>query len=82
MPDIDELRERALRHDAVLNRNKRYYTVADLAARWQRSATSVRAIATGELPYINVGQGLVKEARRYDPADVETYEFMHFKKAG
>lgn len=82
MPDLDELRERAARHDAVLNRNKRFYTVADLAARWQRSATSVRAIPATDLPYINVGQGLVKEARRYDPDDVETYEFVHFKKAG
>lgn len=82
VPDLNEIRERALRHEAHLNRDTRFYTVSDLARRWHLSPTSVRAIARDLLPYIDVGLGEVRKARRYDPADVASFEFTRGRKAG
>ncbi|MDB4892198.1 MAG: hypothetical protein JWL61_4053 [Gemmatimonadetes bacterium] len=82
MPTVDEIRARAMRHEADVNRGTAFFTVADLAARWTCSATTVRAIPVDALPYINVGQGLTKVIRRYRLADVEAYEERRLAKAG
>lgn len=74
MPNLAEIRERAQRHQEELDRNTRFLTVADLAARWRCSKGTVRAISKKTLPYVNLGNGLVRELRRYRPADVEAYE--------
>jgi hypothetical protein len=73
-PSLEELRARAAAHQEHLDRNTKFYTVADLAARWGCSKTSVRAISAELLPYLNVGSGLQRELRRYRPADVEAFE--------
>lgn len=71
-----------MRHEADVARGAAFLTVADLAARWVCSDTTVRAIPADALPYINVSQGLVKVRRRYKLADVEAYEDRHLAKAG
>ena len=43
---------------------------------------TVRAIPKGQLPYLNLGRGLVRELRRYSPADVEAYEAKRLERAG
>lgn len=45
--------------------------VAILAARWGISGKLVRAIDRAKLPYLTFGES---DVRRYDPADVDTYE--------
>lgn len=45
MPDLVEVRARAERHADELDRNTRFFTIADLAARWRCSKTTVRAIS-------------------------------------
>lgn len=52
--------------DAVL-----WLTVRDLGARWGVSATVVREIPKGALPYLALGGSRV---RRYHPDDVAAYE--------
>jgi hypothetical protein len=74
MSTLSELRARAEAHQAHLDRNTKFFTVKDLAARWGCSANTVRAIGRDVLPYLHVGTGLVRESRRYDPADVLAYE--------
>lgn len=74
MPDLAEIRARAQRHQDELDRDTKFYTVADLAARWKCSKATVRAIATSRLPYTNLGHGLKRELRRYHPDDVAAYE--------
>lgn len=70
MTNIAALRAQAQAHarqlEAVL-----WLSVTDLAARWGVSASTVRAIARDDLPYLTLGKSAV---RRYDPRDVETYE--------
>lgn len=82
MPDLEEIRARAMRHEADVARGASFLTVADVARRWACSETTVRSIAAEALPYVNVGQGLVKVVRRYRLADVEAYEDRRLAKAG
>lgn len=81
MPDLAEIRARAERHQQELDKNLRYFTVGDLAKRWGCSSTTVRAIAKTTLPYLNLGQGLMRELRRYRPEDVEAYEATRLEHA-
>ena len=74
MSTLDELRAKASAHQQHLDRNTRFYTIKDVAQRWGCSTNTVRAIPRGALPYLNVGTGLVRESRRYDPSDVYAYE--------
>lgn len=82
MPTLDEVRARAQRHQDELDRDTRFFTVQDLATRWDCSASTVRSIAKTTLPYLNLGQGLVRELRRYRPDDVEAYEAQRMAKVG
>lgn len=81
MTDLAEIRAKAERHQAELDRDTTFLRVADLAARWGCSATTVRAIPATDLPYLNLGQGLVRELRRYRVADVEQYEARRLEHA-
>lgn len=74
MPDLAEIRARARQHQDELEKNARFLTIAALAARWGVGKTTVRAIPFADLPWRNLGRGLVRESRRYDPADVDAYE--------
>jgi hypothetical protein len=75
MPDpLDVIRAKAQRHQDEIDRDTRFFTVADLAARWGVSKNTVRAIPADQLPHKNLGSGLVRECRRYHPADVAAYE--------
>jgi hypothetical protein len=74
MPTLDEIRGRAMRHQEELDRDTKFFTVADLAARWKCSKATVRAIPTSRLPYTNLGTGLKRELRRYRPDHVAAYE--------
>lgn len=71
---LDLLRQKADAHQAYLDRNTRFFTVKQLAERWGVSTNTVRAISRTALPYVNVGTGLVRESRRYNPDDVMGYE--------
>lgn len=82
MGDLSGIRARAEQHERELDRDTEFYTVADLAKRWHCSATSVRDVAKTELPYLNLGRGLVRELRRYRPSDVYAYESARLEKAG
>jgi hypothetical protein len=73
-PDLATLRARREAHERYLDRNTRFLNLAQLAARWGCSKNTVRAIPITALPYLNMGTGLVREMRRYDPADVAAYE--------
>ena len=77
---LDEIRARAAQHDLELSRYE-LLTVKDLCQRWRLSGTSVRAIPIDELPFLDLGKGLVKAVRRYRLDDVEAYEARRFKKA-
>lgn len=82
MPDLAEIRARAARHQDELDRDTRFLTVADLAARWRCAKGTVRAISKLALPYVNLGHGLKRELRRYAPADVEAYEATRLQRVG
>ena len=76
MPDLETIRAAAQQHEDELDRDRRFLTVAQLAARWGIGKTNVRAIPFADLPYRNLGRGLVRESRRYDPTDVDAYESL------
>ncbi len=74
------LRARADAHQIYLDRNTKFFTVKDLAARWGCAANTVRAIPVSLLPYLNIGMGLQRESRRYHPDDVYAYEAEHVRR--
>jgi hypothetical protein len=78
----DELRARRETHERHLDRNTRYLNLAQLAERWGCSKNTVRAIPISLLPYLNMGTGLVREMRRYNPDDVYAYEAKRLERAG
>lgn len=82
LPSLEEVRARAQRHGDELGRDEFFFTAARLARRWGVSTSTVRAIPFAELPWKNLGRGLVRELRRYHPDDVEAYEARDRKKAG
>lgn len=75
-PDLATIRAAAQQHQDELDRDLRFLTIAALARRWGMSKTSVRDIPFEDLPWRNLGRGLVRERRRYDPADVDRYEAL------
>jgi hypothetical protein len=79
---MSALSDRAAAHQRHLDRNAKFLTVAQLASRWGVSPSLVRAIPLSLLPYLNAGQGLQREHRRYDPDDVLAYEAEHMRRAG
>jgi hypothetical protein len=81
-PTLEVLRERAAQHQDELDRDVKFLRVAHLAQRWGYSATTIRAIPFADLPYLNLGQGLQREARRYRLVDVEAYEARKLERAG
>ena len=74
MSTLAELRAKSDSHQAHLDRNTTFLTLKALAARWGCSTNTVRAIPATVLPWVNIGSGLVREARRYHPDDVMAYE--------
>lgn len=74
LPSLEALRARAQRHQDAIDRDTRFFTVAQLAARWGVAKNTVRAIPAAALPYTNLGQGTRREHRRYHPDDVIAYE--------
>lgn len=76
MPDLAQIRARAQQHQDELDRDLCFLTIAALARRWGTSKTTVREIPFADLPWRNLGRGLVRERRRYDPADVDAYESL------
>jgi hypothetical protein len=81
-PTLEEVRARTARHDAELDRNTKFFSVADLAKRWGVSVSTVRAIPRERLPWTNLGHGLVRELRRYHPDAVASYEGSRLEEAG
>ena len=74
LPDrIAKIRAEAAKHQAELEA-MRWLTVDKLARRWGVAPKTVRKIPRESLPYMTVGGGEAREHRRYNPADVETYE--------
>lgn len=82
MPTLDELRAKAKAHQDSIDRDTRFFDVNTLAKRWGVSPTTVRAIPSASLPFLNVGAGLQRERRRYHPSDVAAYEATRLPKAG
>jgi hypothetical protein len=82
MPTLEEIRARAMRHEADVARGAAFLTVAELAARWACSDTHVRGIAVDLLPFIDIGHGTRRVIRRYRLVDVESYEDRFIAKAG
>jgi hypothetical protein len=74
LSDLGIPRDRASQHERELEVGLTYLTIQDLAARWQVSRATVRAIPRDELPYIEFGQGALLKRRRYDPRAVAEYE--------
>ena len=72
--DLATIRARAAQHTHELDAATRFFTVQKLAARWDISESSVRAIPATELHFIELGRGAKHKRRRYDPADVLAYE--------
>jgi hypothetical protein len=70
---LDELRAEAATDNETFAA-RRWFTVAQLAARWNVSNPTVREIPRDELPYKEFGQGVKLRRRRYRPADVEAFE--------
>jgi hypothetical protein len=68
-----ELRADAARRNLAIDPTA-YFTVRQLAERWQVCATTVRDIPRDELPYVEFGRGLRFRRRRYPRAGVEAYE--------
>lgn len=83
--ELAALRAKADEHQRRLDADTVYWTVQILMKRWGVSATTVAAIPPSLLPYINIGTGLKRERRRYNPDDVYEYETkqkMRHKRAG
>lgn len=80
--NIALLSERASEHQAELDAVTTYFKPKDLATRWGCSCNTVRAIPFDALPYINIGQGLSRELRRYPPANVYAYEARRLSRTG
>ena len=80
--ELEALREKARVHQTHLDRDTKFFNVGTLATRWGCSSNTVRAIAHSLLPYMNVGQGLKNESRRYRPDDVYAYELTRLERAG
>ena len=79
---IRVLHERATRHQAELDKDSAFYSVADLAARWSCAENTVRAIPITSLPFLNLSHGARNTLRRYRPADVDAYETARLERAG
>jgi hypothetical protein len=73
-PTAAALVARAKAHQDELDRDTRFLDVQMLAARWGVSPSTVRAVPSTLLPYVNVGTGLQRERRRYHPEAVAAYE--------
>lgn len=73
MERLAEIRARAKAHEEEIDSAK-WYTVSDLAARWQLSETTVRAIPLSELRFKEFGSGAEKKRRRYKGEWVDMYE--------
>ena len=71
---LHDLKDRAQAHQERIDTRTTFLTPAALAKRWGCSEGSVRAISRTALPYLNIGTGLVRERRRYNPDDVYAYE--------
>ncbi|HEY9225217.1 MAG TPA: hypothetical protein VIP11_01135 [Gemmatimonadaceae bacterium] len=71
---LDVLASRAQRHQDEIDRDVVFFTIADLAKRWRCVKSTVREIPFDQLPWKNLGRGLIRESRRYHRADVEAYE--------
>lgn len=82
MDRLAEIRARAQRHQDEIDRDTKFFSVADLAARWACSKGTVRAIAKTTLPYTNLGNGLQRELRRYHPDAVAAFESARLERAG
>jgi hypothetical protein len=74
LDDLTALAERAQRHQDELDRDVKFFTIADLAKRWRCAKSTVRDIPFDDLPWKNLGRGLQREARRYHPQDVVAFE--------
>jgi hypothetical protein len=70
---LAEIRAKAAQHDDEIQ-SVQWFTVADLAARWQLSQTTVRLIPRDELQYKEFGTGKSHRRRRYRAEWVEAYE--------
>jgi hypothetical protein len=70
---LAEIRARAAQHDDEIQ-SETWYTVADLAARWKLSQTTVRLIPKDELQYKEFGSGRTHRRRRYKAEWVLAYE--------
>ena len=72
---LADLREEAAGQDRQIAA-RGWLTTADLAERWNVDTRTVRAIPRQQLPYLEFGRPQVRRPRlrRYDPADVATYE--------
>lgn len=73
MKNLNEIRARAAQHNDEIESAK-WYTVAELAARWQVSETTVRLIPRDQLDYKEFGAGQKLKRRRYRSDWVEAYE--------
>jgi hypothetical protein len=71
--DMSVYRERAQAHQRVLDLKIKYLSPGHLAARWNRSRSSIMEIPYEQLPYMEYG-GPVLHRRRYHPDDVLAYE--------
>jgi len=70
---IAEIRQRAAAHQEELDAYS-WFTIADLAARWKVSETTVREIPIEDLWYKEFGQGAKLKMRRYPPWSVAAFE--------
>lgn len=73
MADLSEIRARAMKHQEELD-EPRWMTLAEVAARFRLSETTVRLIPVDELPFKEFGSGHKYKRRRYRLTDVEAYE--------
>ena len=73
MPDLAEIRARARQHEHDIDRELRYFTPKDLAARWQCSRSTVYHIPETRLAFMAIA-GAKNITRRYHPDDVAAYE--------
>jgi hypothetical protein len=73
MTTLETLRADARAHNERFEA-RAWLTVAQLAARWNVSKTTVRAIPRDVLPYKTFGRGEQLHRRRYHPDDVAAYE--------
>lgn len=73
MANLPAIRAKAREHQEELDQ-PRWLSLAAVAARFDVSETTIRAIPIDELPYKEFGAGLKLKRRRYRIADIETYE--------